>query len=444
MNMNYTLKSFIFVLSVFVSLGVMGQDNFKKGYIITLENDTLYGKINDAGGFKNSKLCSFKPYKKHRVTEYLPGQIKAYRMFKDKYYVSKAVDHRSGIKYKFVEVLLEGPVINLYHDRRSAEKAFYIQKKDGDLIPLSYEESQSAYNPGVNESENPIPTHFMQNRLYQDSLRYVFKDSKPIADRVETLEYDTRAITKITKDYLAAKYPTQNNITYERNLKMYRPHIGIYGGAQFTDIEFLPSQSGKYSVEVLSSIKAKRFNTYPVGIFVNFPFPMLNDKLSFQVELTGNWMYYDEIFDGSQGFKVDTVSVTAKSFGIPLMFKYDIFRGFITPSIGFGKSFNFVYDSKVEGFGRGLNFMGLSGVRYSDNELILHPVQKGGWFGEASISLRMSPNLSLFGSVRYTYLNSMIIRKGLRNVSYNTLHDKMYYTKEFQTDYYTLLVGLKF
>jgi hypothetical protein len=443
MNMNYTLKSFIFVLSVFVSLGVMGQDNFKKGYIITLDNDTLLGKINDAGGFKNSKLCSFKPYKKHRVTEYLPGQIKAYRMFKDKYYVSKAVDHKQGIQYRFVEVLLEGPV-NLYHDRKSAEKAFYIQKKDGDLIPLSYEESQSNYSPGLNEPDKYIPTHLLQNRLYQDTLRYFFKDAKPISDRVETLEYDTKSLAKITKDYIGVKYPSQNNITYESNLRMYRPHIGIYAGAQYTDIEFLPSKSGKYSLEVPSSIKAKRFNTYPIGIFVNFPFPMLNDKLSFQVELTGNWMDYEEIFDSSQNFKVDTVSVSAKSFGIPLMFKYDIFRGFITPSIGIGKSFNFVYDSEVKGFAKGLNFVDISGVRYKDNDLILHSVQKGGWFGEASISLRMSPNLSLFGSLRYTYLNSMIIRKGLKNASYNTLHDKNYYTKEFQTDYYTLLVGLKF
>lgn len=443
MIMNSTLKSIILVLSVFVSLGVMGQDNFKKGYVITLENDTLFGKINDAGGYKNSRMCMFKPYKKHKVTEYLPGEIKGYRMTGDKYYVSKPVGDKEGTKYKFIEVLIEGPV-NLYHDRRSTEKAFYIQKKDGDLIPLNYEVGQLRYKSEDNAMVIYSPTYTLHNRIYQDTLRYVFNDSKKVVNQVETLDYDAKSLKNITKDYIADKYHSLDGISYERNLNMYRPHVGIYGGMQLTDIEFLPSKLGKYAKAEPHSIMAKRFNTYPVGIFVNFPFPMLNDKLSFQLELTGNWMNYDEIYDESTSLNEDTVGVSTKSFGIPLMIKYDLFRGFITPSIGIGKSFNFVYDSEITGFNKEVPDPDESGVKVKSNELIVHPVQKGGWFGQAGISFKLSPALSLFADVRYTYLKSLIIEKGLENASYNTLYDKMHYAKEFRSDYYTLLVGLKF
>lgn len=443
MIMNYTLKSFILILSLIVSLGVMGQDNFKKGYVITLENDTLFGKINDAGGFKNSRLCTFKPYKKHRVTEYLPGEIKGYRMLNDKYYVSKPIGDKDGTKYKFIEVVIEGPV-SLYHDRKSSEKAFYIQKKDGDLIPLVYESGQLRYKPVDGASVIYSPTYTLHNRIYQDDLYNLFSDSKKIQDRVPQTDYDVKSLSTLTKDYIADKYPSRKSITYERNLQMYRPHVGVYGGIQLTDIEFLPSKLGKYSKAEPHSIIAQRFNTYPVGLFVNFPFPMLNDKLSFQVELMGNWMNYDEIFDSSQSLNEDTVAISAKSFGIPLMIKYDLFRGFITPSLGVGKSFNFVYDSDITGFGKKVEVMDEFGEPVKGNEIIVHPVQKGGWFGQAGVSLKLSPGLSLFADVRYTYLKSLIIEKGLENASYNTLYDKMQYVKEYRTDYYTLLVGLKF
>lgn len=443
MIMNSTLKSFILILSLIVSLGVMGQDNFKKGYVITLENDTLFGKINDAGGFKNSRLCTFKPSKKHKVTEYLPGEIKGYRMYNDKYYASKPVGDKEGTKYKFVEVIIEGPV-SLFHDRKSTEKAFYIQKKDSDLVRLVYEVGQLRYKPEDGASVIYSPTYTVHNRLYQDNLYNFFSDSKKIQDRVPATDYDAKSLSTITKDYIAERYHSLDGISFERNLKMYRPHVGIYGGMQLTDIEFFPSKLGKYSKAEPHSIYAKRFNTYPVGIFVNFPFPMLNDKLSFQLEFTGNWMNYDEIYDESTSLNEDTVAVSTKSFGIPLMIKYDLFRGFITPSIGIGKSFNFVYDSEITGFNKEVPDPDELGVNVKSNELIVHPVQKGGWFGQAGISFKLSPGLALFADVRYTYLKSLIIEKGLENASYNTLYDKMHYAKAFRTDYYTLLVGLKF
>lgn len=440
--MKYTLKAFILSLAFLVSLGVMGQDNFKKGYVITLDNDTLFGKINDAGGYKNSRLCTFKA-KGSKVKEFLPGQIKGYRMYKDKYYVSKQAENKDGSKYIFMEVLIEGPV-SLYHDRKSTERAFYIQKKNDDLIPLQNKEVQLRYKPEENIAVLYSPTYILHNRIYRDTLRHVFRDSEVITSWVDNVNYDAKSLKNITKDYIAERKFGENSITYERDLNLYRPRVGIYGGIQLTDIEFLPSELGKYSKAEPHSIIAKRFNTYPVGLFVNFPFPMLNDKLSFQLELMANWMEYDEVFDVSQSLNEDTVAIAANSFGIPLMIKYELFRGFVTPSLGIGKSFNFVYDSEITGFSKGIAINDNSGVNVKSNELMIHPIQKGGWFGEAGISFKLSPGISLFANARYTYFKNLIIEKGFKNASYNTLYDKMQYVKEFETTYTTLLVGLKF
>jgi len=429
MIMNYALKSFILVLTVLVSLGVMGQDNFKKGYVITLDNDTLFGKINDAGGYKNSRLCIFKPKKEHKVTEYLPGEIKGYLMYRDKYYVSKQVADKDGSKYIFMEVLIEGPV-NLYHDRKSTEKAFYIQKKDSNLILLENEEVQLRYKPEENIAVLYSPTYILHNRIYRDTLRYVFRDSKKISNQVESVEYDAKSLTRITKNYIAEQSLMNNYITYERDLKMYRPRVGIYGGIQMTDLEILPTKRGVYTSDEPHSIIAKTFNTYPVGIFFNFPLPMLNDKLSFQLELQANGIDYEEEFDRTQSLNDTTFKIRTHTIGMPLMLKYELLKGFFAPSLGIGKEISFVYDSKVS-------------IDKNSN-LMVHPVQKGGWFGEVGVSFKLAPKLSLFANARYHTIKNLIIEKGNQNATYNSIVNSKHYIKEYETSYATLLVGLKF
>lgn len=423
--MRYTLKSFILVLALLVSsFGVMGQDNFKKGYVITLDNDTLYGKINDAGGLKNSRLCTFRPQKKHRVTEYRPGEIKGYRMFKDKYYVSKEVSNKYRTKKIFMEVLIEGPV-NLYQNRRSSNKGFYIQKKDSDMVALQYEEVMM---PEVSDSVYYSPNYFTDNRVYKNTLYSLFGDSENARKRVYDLQYDARSFSDLTKDYIAEKYIGEEPITYERNLKMYNPRIGIYGGQHMTEIDFLASPQGIFSSMEPNKLTSKTFDTYSAGFFINFPLPLLNDKLSFQLEVMGSKMdYKEDLFEGLQD---TSFSIESYTVGVPVMLKYNLLRGFFVPSLGIGKTISFVYDSKIS----------------IDNHtnLVLHPIQKGGWFGEVGLTLKLAPNLSLFANARYQTIKSLIIPEGYEHMTYNYLVDMKHYVKEFNTNYATLLVGLKF
>ncbi|MBC8005833.1 MAG: hypothetical protein H7X84_10195 [Verrucomicrobia bacterium] len=425
--MRYTFKSFILVLALLVSVGVMGQDNFKKGYIITLDNDTIYGKINDAGGLKNSRLCTFRPQKKLRVKEYRPGELKGYRMFNDKYYVSKEVSNRFKTKNVFLEVLIEGPV-NLYQNRRSSNKGFYIQKKDSDMVALQYEELMTDDTPEENDSVYYSPNYFSNGKVYKGTLLSLFGDSENTRKRVYELEYDARSFSDLTKDYIDEKYIGEEPITYERNLKMYNPRVGIYGGQHMTEIEFLPSPKAIFSSEEPNSLTSKTFDTYSAGFFINFPLPLLNDKLSFQLEVMGSKMDYKEDIFG--GLNDTSFSIESYTIGVPVMLKYNLLRGFFVPSLGIGKNISFVYDSKV--------------TIDQNTDLVLHPIQKGGWFGEVGLTLKLAPNLSIFANARYSTIKSLIIQEGYEHLTYNYLVDMKHYAKEFETSYATLLVGLKF
>jgi len=84
--MNYYVRLAFTLLIFTFSIQISGQFNFKKGFVITLQNDTLSGFINDAGSIKNASVCLFKPDKRSKAIKYLPEDIRAYTILGDKYY----------------------------------------------------------------------------------------------------------------------------------------------------------------------------------------------------------------------------------------------------------------------------------------------------------------------------------------------------------------------
>lgn len=293
------------------------------------------------------------------------------------------------------------------------------------MVALQYEE---VMEPEVSDSVYYSPNYFTDNRIYKGTLYGLFKDSESIRKRTYDLPYDARSFAGITKDYIAEKYIGQEPITYERNLKMYNPKFGIYGGQHLTEIEFLPSTQGLFSSEEPNSLTSKTFDTYSAGFFLNFPLPLLNDKLSFQFEVMGTKIDYQE--DLFQGLNDTSFSIEAYTIGVPVMLKYNLLRGFFVPSLGIGKNISFVYDSKI--------------TIDRNSNLVFHPIQKGGWFGEVGLTLKLAPNLSIFANARYSTIKSLIIREGYEHMTYNYLVDMKQYVKEIETSTATLLVGLKF
>jgi hypothetical protein len=432
--MNYLLKSIILATAVSFSFLASGQINFKKGYIINHNNDTLHGLINDRGGYKNAKACVFK-VKNEPVINYHPEDIKAYRMLDDKYYVSRQVDVKGENKYVFIDVLLKGEV-SLYHHRKNKTMAYFIEKRNSNMIGLVNEEVLLRYKHDDNVAVLYSPTYVFQNKIYKDTLRTVFSDSEKIQDRIGEVEYDPKSLIQITKAYLKEKCSGNDCIDYERDLNKYSPRFGILSGIQLNSISFLPSEKGMYSNEETSTIMAKNFTSYPVGIFVNIPLNLINDRLSFQIETIWNERLYKEELGTTQNF-ARNIEINTQTIGIPLLFKYQIGRGLILPTIAAGKETAFVFQSKVV----------IEEAVIDQNkpkDLMIHAVTKGGWFGEIGLNFKLGCNLTLFSNVRIQSGKNLIIEEGNQRAGYNTVVKSSDFVKEYKTNYSTLLVGIKF
>ena len=106
---------------------VHAQSDYRPGFIITNEGDSIAGQIDYRATAKNLNSCLFKS-NSGQVVEYFPDQLKGYGFVDDKNYTSEIED---GF---FVEKLVEGSM-SLYRMDQ-----IYLVRKDS-LYRLEYKKA---------------------------------------------------------------------------------------------------------------------------------------------------------------------------------------------------------------------------------------------------------------------------------------------------------------
>ncbi len=428
--MKYFFKLLLFLIALSTSFQLNGQYNYRDGFIVTQEKDTLWGLIKDRGELGNSKACVFKLNKKTKAQKYYPREISAYGSLRDKYYRTGRVDFKGERRYVFINVLLEGDV-NLYYYWKDRIKSYYIEKDEGvfkELLNVDLElqqRSDGGHMAYSNYTEIKIP-------IYRDTLLSVFQESESIQRQVKSVKYNQESLQDITRQYILETCEGSNCISYEKDVNMYRSRFGIYTGIQMQKISFLSfnisSTSEPYLVE--SDITSSIFATYPIGISYNFPLFVLSDRLSFQVELSTTGMNFEYEFPDSS-LSVKTLKIQSRTLSIPLLLKYQFSRKKVSPSLALGKSTSFVLNSQVD-------------VNQNTDDYVLHTIQKGGWFLEFGLDYKLGPKLSLFNSFRIQSYNNLVVHPWNKNPYYNTLWENGEYLMEYKTYMAALLIGIKF
>jgi hypothetical protein len=177
--------------SFFSSL-LFSQSQLKHGFIITNNQDTIYGLLDNRGEIMNSISCHFKKQDKDEITIFTPSDIGGYRFIDDKFYVSKEVTIGSERSIKFLEYLMHG-IFDLYVLSENFETHYFIQK-DGsaDLIELK----QNV----VDLYENNLWVR-KTRKEYLGVLKYLFNDEPEIAKKVENVYLDRGSLINIAEEY---------------------------------------------------------------------------------------------------------------------------------------------------------------------------------------------------------------------------------------------------
>ena len=260
--MNKILVGTCFLL--FISAGVLGQSSFSPGMIITNENDTVYGFINNQGEKLNADQCKFRATLDSPTETFLPGNLFAYKTGDGRYYVSREVVINETNYQFFLEYLVDG-VYDLLFANSLGKDRYFIENNEGIILELSNEEELVIVG-GKNYVQN--------TERHKKIMSSYFADAPDVAPMIATAELNHKSLINITKTYHEITCKDEECIVYIQTGIPIKIRIGPSVGAYYASLNSI--QSDKKFTAVLG-------NNYFAGIAIRFEFPRRTNRATFDI-----------------------------------------------------------------------------------------------------------------------------------------------------------------
>ncbi len=258
-------------MNIFLLLlpALYAQSNYRPGFIITLQKDTVYGEIDYRTDEMNARRCVFRSQTSSaEPVTYHPFDILGYRFTDDgKYYVSKNIELKYGVpKPVFLEYLLQGMKSLYYYETEDNIPIYFVEDKER-LVKVD----------APKLSNQIVKMQFKgQTDRYIPSLRYAFKDCPSLSSKIDRARFERKDIIKIAKEYHYAMC-TSNEDCIEFEAKEDKhflqlditPYVGIiqYKVPSGSTIGLYRSPELSYLAGITLAISNKRWMSSLSGCF---------------------------------------------------------------------------------------------------------------------------------------------------------------------------------
>jgi hypothetical protein len=250
------LKMKIFYASVLFIIfysSAYAQSDFRKGYVVKLNGDTLDGYVNFQNEFQNFTTCNFKRFQIAIPVNYAPGKIKAYGIINGKQYLSC---HLDGVEV-FAEYLVRGEYSLLFY--KKGGQHFYFNDKGGCMVELKSgkiidQKSSQSYS---NYKE------YLSNKMSNLNVTDLINDSQL---EINSLTIMVKRFNEVANaPYEIPLRPKEKNMVLDYHiLGTNKLQFGLLGGGNI--FNFKNSTTKEYDF-----IGKARFNSYVspmIGLFV--------------------------------------------------------------------------------------------------------------------------------------------------------------------------------
>lgn len=317
---------------LFLSTLIYGQNNYRHAYIVTQENDTVYGYVNFRSDILNLSECLFKKNIEDIDSKaYLPSDIAGYAFIEDnKIYVSQKIKIDDSEKQVFLEYLVKGESASLYfYEYKEMDNYSYVNRKIfvvkdiyGDLNVISKQDDQLVSGSTIKKDVA------FRNELFK-ILGY-HADMQPILKKTE---FSRQSLTNAIKKYNDMTCDSPDAcVVYKASTKVYlKFNYAFYVGARmFKLTEFNPA---------LDRINPENYvlgdaNIKPeIGAQLMLSYPRVSNSLSLVIDISFSQMKqnFSHKSRPEQHYKL---SATTLDVGLGL--KYIHPTGKLRPGGGFG------------------------------------------------------------------------------------------------------------
>lgn len=265
----------LIIVLLALTCSLIAQSNYKQGYIITNENDSISGWIDFRTDKINSSTCRFKTDLQEDEKIYYPGDIQKYKFIDEgKYYISKEITIDSIPRKVFLEYLLQGMIDLYFYSDPTTELDYYIfQESDGKIFSLSKKKDQV------------IDFKRISDEKYKRILAYIFKDQPTMSNDIQKSLFDRKSMIGLAKEYHSITCTTgEQCIVFENNYKkqFIKIELSAYAGIQIAKYS-LPTRIDR-PFDPMKSLS-------PVmGGQLNFSCPRWSNVISLQADISVSGM----------------------------------------------------------------------------------------------------------------------------------------------------------
>lgn len=305
----------LFALSVTLALSnrIEAQSDFRDGFIISLQGDTVRGRISYGGHIY--ERCYFKTTSGEETT-YAPAEIMAYGFTGDRYFESREITIDKQKQTVFLEVLIRGKA-SLY----TYKHYFFIQKGD-DFQELKNEVTE-VVKDGVLQRKNS--NHHIGILSYM-----LIPDCPEIKERIQRTQLTEKGLTSILERY---------NVCVGESVKSYKAErpwlqigLGVSAGFAISSMEVETKLSD--FIEIVG--KYRKSKNVVGGIEMELSSPRVNEHISFSVGAIYHSMSFSITNVNSAGaIQRNNVWVDVDQLKMPIGLRYK-FHGKVAPFINGG------------------------------------------------------------------------------------------------------------
>ena len=374
------------VLSLIV-LSANGQSDFRPGYYITNDLDTIHGYIDYRGDLRNSRLCVYKSESKAEPVKLKPGEIMAYRFDQGKYYVTKSVESEESKKQVFAEYLVNG-IANLYYYRDDELDHYLIETEDGRLIPL-VNEKKIIERDGVKLA--------WESNEHVRILKATFADCWELQPKIDKVALSHESLINITSDYHNYVCEDENCIVYQKETPRLRVNIGIDFGITSSSLRFTKHP-------IFGDLMFPRSLDPVIGLHAKFIFPRINEKISLLLRTEWSKSYFFNYQMESKPTGIiyhNDIHIHFNSTRLMLGLQYTYATSRIKPTIALGPVFNYHLDYAFKHI---IEVEMEELVEAQDGTYMPPDDDSPGVFAQLGIDLRISKKHHLSCNMRYYYV----------------------------------------
>ena len=254
----------------------LAQQRDLPGYILTPGGDTVRGSIRQAGDIHASRSCVFTGAD-GTVTEYKPGEIRAYRFAGGKFYVSDSVSVDGMTQHVFLEFLVDG-IVDLFTLPSQEGMKYFIRKEDGALLELKNTEEV------IVKDDNAFQH---QKKEYIGYLKFLFSDAPALWDDIDRLALGRRSLIRISSEYHDAVCKDYACVVYEKTLPPLRLRLGPAIGQSTLSLDSRRLEIPRYSFP--GQFNEASFMSFGLSAVLTLPY--LRNRL--ELAYTGLFRKYD-------------------------------------------------------------------------------------------------------------------------------------------------------